>query len=153
MNEVAGKVADWLKENDDHDPIVLAELKRRVAKVAAAGDTITYGDLAKGVEVQVDGDVMPLVDDVSKFTRNEIAHVGDLLCRISAESYVEAGLMASVVVVGRGGEVPGKGFFAWAKSMGAIRGMDEETKASFCFTQRQAARRFFSHPDRPWLDS
>ncbi len=153
MNEVASRVTEWLKGNEGHDPIVLAEFKRRIATAAAQGETLTYARLADGVEIQVDGNVRPLVSDVLDWTRGERAYVGDLLCRISADSYVEAGLMASVVVVGAGGKVPSKGFFTWAKSMGAIRGMDEETKSAFCFTQRQAARRFFSHPDRPWLDS
>src|SRR2546421_384136 len=87
---------------------VYEELKR----VAKAGATTTYGDIA------------PLVglDMGNPAHRNEIARV---LGEISTFEYRAGRPLLSVVVIQRDKNIPGQGFFKLARQLGAYSGSDD----------------------------
>jgi hypothetical protein len=81
-------------------------------RVAKAGGTIYYSDLCKQVGLPLDGD-------------HDARVAAGYLYEISKYEVEHGNPMLSVVVINKKEEMPGKGFFELARSLGRYSGADD----------------------------
>ena len=115
---------NWSYSPDD--PSALAQLKRRIARRARLGRTLTYSELADGVEFDLPGLAdRPHRIDVHNWSQLDRAIVGDFLGYISMESYQLGRFLASALVVGKDDHVPGAGFYGLLNDLDMIASKDD----------------------------
>jgi hypothetical protein len=104
-------------------PEARAEFVRRIRERARRGATISYPELVDGVEIQlpnVHGGA-PFYLGNPEWTDLDRAILGELLGYISMESYREAGIIASSVVVSSTTREPSEGFRVMMRQLGKLR--------------------------------
>lgn len=145
MDSVARNFQDRNWTYADDDPEALEEIRRRVQETARSGKETSYSKVASGVEFDhphINGG-SPYQMDVNNLSQNDIRILSDYLGRISADSYLKAGFMASAVVVRKDTGRPGPGFFRLARDVGLLSGETEETEETFWREQVRKARRHY----------
>ena len=146
MDAIAEKmrVIEW--SYGDKDPAALAILKERIAEAGRNLKLITYGDLVRGVEFHLSnirsGETYQIrVYDWSGLDR---AIIGDFLGRVSTDSYLEAGFMASALVVNKDECKPSRHFFDWMHSLDVLPNLNENTVLAFWADQVNKAHKWYS---------
>lgn len=102
---------------------MIAGLEARLAALAAAGQTITYGALARELHVPGPGSIARLTGAI------ELLMAEDAAAGQPFRAAVCAGRLA--------GDMPGRGFFALAERLGRFDGRDA---SGFVAAERRALR-------------
>lgn len=114
----------------DYDPAGCAELERRLAATARERGLITYSDLVRGITFNFPNvRDSPLQLGVPDWTELHRTILGDLLGRISCNTYEKGEFLISSVAVRRGTSEPGEGFLELARELGLFTGTG--TSAAF----------------------
>src|SRR4051812_38288463 len=96
----------------DKDANVLAELEQRITQAGRNGRSITYSDLARGIDKHpphMAGKAHRIC--VDEWTSFDSRMIGGLLGYISARSYCAKGFMASTLLVCKTEAIPSSSFF------------------------------------------
>jgi hypothetical protein len=112
---------------------------------------ITYSDLVRGVTFRlptVNGGV-PFQIDVSDWSDLNRAILGDFLGAISAETYVEAGFLATALVVNKQEFMPRDQFFKWMNQLGALPDRKQDTVLAFWADQVNKAHNWYARRSPP----
>ena len=108
------------------DPSALAQLERRIERSGKRGKTLTYSELADGVEFDLPGfSNRPYHIDIHNWTELDRKLIGDFLGYISMRSYQRSGVFASALVVNKDDHLPGPGFYGLLADLGVISSKDD----------------------------
>lgn len=147
MDPIAHKLNDIEWEYADKDMTALAELRQRVQETGRTFRLISYTDLVKGVDFHY-----PNISDGNAYRINiydwsglDRRIVGDCLGYISKESYLEAGFMASALVIARLESKPSDIFFEWMKNLGVLPNVREDTVLAFWSEQVKKAHHWYKY--------
>src|SRR5262245_4012616 len=101
-------------------PEALAELGRRVAMVGKRRELVHYSKLVNGLELQMDnvGDGAPFEMGVPEWSDLDRKILGDLLGRLSLDTYQRGKFLASALVTAKGTQEPGEGFWSFVDELG-----------------------------------
>jgi hypothetical protein len=108
----------------DGDARANREIERRIAQRAVKRRTIPYSELVDGVTFRlpnVAGGSPFQLGELGEWTGLDSAILGSVLGRISADSYVRAGFLASAVAVSKSTDEPSEGFKALVREAGLLR--------------------------------
>lgn len=146
MDEFAQEMTALNWRYGDKDPEALAILEGRIAEAGRKLSLITYSDLVKGVEFHLpnvrDGEAYYIsIHDWSGLDR---AILGDFLGYISTRSYLEAGFMASALVVNKAEYKPSEQFFEWLERLGVLPDTNEDTVLAFWADQVNKAHKWYT---------
>jgi hypothetical protein len=128
------------------DPAAQAELTRRIAREGKRLGMITYSDLARGVVFHVP-DVnggRPYEINVQEWTGFDRVFIGDFLGAISSASYIEAGFLATALVVNKAEFKPSNHFFEWMVGLGVLRPNDEDALLTFWIEHVNRAHNWYA---------
>jgi hypothetical protein len=131
------------------DPVARAELTRRIRQTGAKQKLIVYSDLVRGVAFHVPNikHAATYLIDTSEWEGLDRALLGSFLGQISAESYMQAGFLASALVVNKSGFRPSDQFFEWMEELGVLPNLTEDTVLAFWADQVNKAHNWYSkHP-------
>lgn len=131
----------------EQDPAAIAELTRRIAETGRRFSLISYSDLVRGIEFQFPtiGAGSPYRIDTYDWSGLDRRIVGDCLGYISMKSYLEAGFMASALVVARLESKPSDIFFEWMESLGVLPDLSERTVLAFWTQQVKKAHQWYKY--------
>lgn len=122
---------EWEYAHKDH--AALSELRDRIRETGRKYSLISYGDLVDGIDFHYPeiNDGMPHRISISEWAGINRRIVLDCLGYISMESYMQAGVMASALVV-QGNEPKPSGIFVeWMTRLGILPDQRERTILSF----------------------
>jgi hypothetical protein len=128
------------------DPAAKTELARRIADAGRKLQLITYSDLVRGITFRlptVNGGV-PFQIDVSDWSDLDRAILGDFLGAISTETYLQAGFLATALVVNKQEFMPSDQFFKWMNQLGALPNRKQDTVLAFWADQVNKAHNWYS---------
>ena len=127
----------WRYAFGDEDAFL--DIRARIERAGSRQSLITYSDLVAGVEFRLPQVTeQPLVIDVHAWRDIDRIVVGEILGRISMESYRSHGFMASALAVGQDG-LPSLHFFKWMRKIGALRDRSEDAELTFWSEQVRLA--------------
>ena len=132
------------------DPVALAELTRRIREAGAKQKLIVYSDLARGVAFHVPNikHGATYLIDTSEWQGLDRALIGSFLGQVSAESYMQAGFLASALVVNKSGFRPSDHFFEWMEELGVLPDLTDDSVLAFWADQSNKAHNWYSkHPN------
>ena len=131
----------------ENDPASLSILRDRITEVGRNFGLISYSDLVKGVQFS-----FPNINDGKPFqiyshdwSGLDRRIIGDLLGYLSMESYLDAGFMASALVIGREQSKPSYSFFEWMKELNVLPDTSEETILVFWAEQVKKAHQWYKY--------
>lgn len=105
----------------EHDERALKELQQRIDEAGRRRSLVTYSDLARDVEFDLDNvKKSPFHIDVADWGDFDRMVIGDFLGYISMLSYEARGFFASALVVGKMDGTPGWGFYNLLKDLDII---------------------------------
>jgi len=109
----------------DNDPRAKGLLTDRILETACRQKLITYSDLVSGVTFHLRNvnDGRPF--EITEWTDLHRAIIGDFLGCISADSYANAGIFLSAVVVTKDDGTPGFGFTNFMRDLGVLSGRSQ----------------------------
>lgn len=125
MDDVKRRLASYQWPYADSDSRAKGLLTDRILEAARRQKLITYSDLVSGVtfEMRNVNDGRPFA--ITEWTDLHRAIIGDFLGRISADSYVNAGIFLSAVVVTKDDGTPGFGFANFMRELGILSGRSQ----------------------------
>lgn len=134
----------------DGDVDANREIARRIAATARRRDTIPYGELVKGVTFRLAnvarGQPFQL-GELGEWTDLDRAILGNVLGRISVDSFLRGGFLASAVAVSKTTREPSEGFKALAQEAGLLRTTKGDAFVLFWTEQLNMAYDWYaSHP-------
>jgi len=136
----------------DGDNAARLEIERRLAVRARAADLIVYSELVSGVIFQlpnVNGG-KPFQLGVPEWTDLHRNIIGNYLGRISCDSWLRAGFLASAVAVSSQTREPGEGFRALVRELGLLPTGKDSEHLPFWIDQLNKAYAWYSaHPEYP----
>jgi len=137
----------------DGDSAANNEIERRIAARALQRRTIPYSELVTGVTFRlpnVAGGSPLRLGEMGDWTDLDRAVLGSVLGRISADSYLRAGFLASAVAVSKSTEEPSEGFKALVREAGLLRSTRGDAFVLFWSDQLTKAYDWYSsHPPEP----
>jgi hypothetical protein len=112
MADVSDRIHTMTWPYADRDPVARQEIERRLVAAARRRELITYTDLVRDVTLHLANvaDGRPMQLGVPDWTDLHSAILRDFLNRISCDSYLRAGILASAVAVRKLTGEPGDGF-------------------------------------------
>ncbi len=130
-------------------PGAMAELGRRIAAVGKRQALVHYSKLVSGLELQfpnIDGGTpfelgMPEWGDLH---RNIL---GDLLGRVSLDSYQRGQFLASALVTAKGTQEPGEGFWNFVEELGLLASTSPNKRLMFWSDQVRLAHEWYARND------
>lgn len=146
MDETSKRMAQVQWTWAGKDPVALAELEARIAKVGRNRGVITYSDLARDVIFH-----LPNVRNGEAFSINiynwsgfERHLIGEFLGYISMQSYNRHKFMASALVVGTSECEPSFHFYDWMRKLGVLPDTEDATTLAFWGEQLRAAHGYYT---------
>lgn len=130
----------------DGDAAANRAIEKRIAERARRGRTITYSELADGVTFRlpnVHGGAPFQLGALGEWTELDRAVLGSVLGRISADSYVRAGILASAVAVSKATQEPSEGFKTLVRDAGLVRTTKGDDFVLFWSAEFQKAAEWF----------
>jgi hypothetical protein len=131
-------------------PGAVEELGRRIAAVGKRRDLVHYSKLVSGLELRmesVDGGA-PFELGVPEWSDLHRNILGDLLGRISLESYQRGKFLASALVTARGTQEPGEGFWNFVEELGLLASTSPNRRLMFWSEQVRLAHEWYAA--NPW---
>lgn len=147
MDDVARQLREIEWDYATTDVTALGELRNRVEDTGRRFQLISYTDLVKGVDFHypsINGGA-PYRINIRDWSGLDRRIVGDCLGRISMESYLEAGFMASALVIARLESKPSDIFFEWMKRLGVLPDTREDTVLAFWADQVKRAHHWYKY--------
>jgi hypothetical protein len=150
MGDIERKLRAIQWQYAELDPDAIAELTQRIRDTGKKFGLISYTDLVKGVDFHYpninSGEAYRInIYDWSGLDRRII---GDCLGFISKESYIEAGFLASALVVARLESKPSDIFFEWMHSLDVLPNLKEDTILAFWSEQVKKAHHWYKYGKR-----
>lgn len=137
--------SDW--EYAPRDPEALCILRDRIVETGKKFRLISYSDLVIGVNFHYenirDGEAYSI--NTYDWTGLDRRIIGDCLGYISMESYRQAGLMASALVIGRVESKPSDNFFEWMEYLEVLPDTEEGTVLKFWSDQVRYAHHWYRY--------
>lgn len=137
----------------DGDAKANQEIERRIAHRAAKRLTIRYSELVDGITFRlpnVAGGSPFRLGELGDWTDLDRAILGSVLGRISADSYLRAGFLASAVAVSKSTDEPSEGFKALVREAGLLRNTKGDAFMLFWSDQLNKAYDWYgAHPPEP----
>ena len=112
MSGIADRIRAMKWPYAEADPVAREEIERRLAATARRRGLITYTDLMRGLTLRLPnvGQGQPLQLGVPEWSDLHSAILRDFLNRVSCDSYLRGGILASAVAVRKLTGEPGDGF-------------------------------------------
>jgi hypothetical protein len=108
----------------DKDPAAMAEIKARIEKYIRGTRTVSYSNLVYKVVFNLPSfnQGKPYIIDVNKWNQAASTLIGEFLCYISMESFINHGYLSSTLVVSNELKLrrPSKGFFELSRELGLL---------------------------------
>jgi uncharacterized protein (DUF433 family) len=122
----------------------------RIGKKAREGQglTIPYSDLVDGVKFQLESMNLGRPFEIRDWTSQDRQIVGEFLGFISRDTFRRGRFFASALVVHKSGDGwPAPAFFEWARRIGMISDLGDDSKMRFWVEQLKRAHAWYStHP-------
>ena len=148
MDQIANKMSSLEWTYGDKDPEALSLLEESIAESGRKLGLITYSELVRGLDFHLPsirkGEAYRI--QTYDWTGLDRAIVGDFLGYISSRSYLNAGFMASALVVAGGGEKayePSPHFFEWMERLGVLPNLHRDTVLAFWADQVHRAHNWY----------
>jgi len=127
-------------------PEALAELGRRIAEVGKRRALVHYSKLVTGLEVRLagDGDGAPFELGVPEWSDQDRKILGDLLGRLSLDTYQRGQFLASALVTAKGTQEPGEGFWAFVDELGLFNSTSPTRRLMFWTEQVRLAHDWYA---------
>lgn len=127
-------------------PSAVVEMGNRIAAVGKRSALVHYSKLVSGLELRMDnidgGTPFELgVPEWSDLHRNIL---GDLLGRISLESYQRGKFLASALVTAKGTQEPGEGFWNFVEELGLLTSTSPNRRLMFWSEQVRLAHEWYA---------
>jgi hypothetical protein len=147
MDEIGHKLSAIQWEYADKDLSAIAILQGRIKEIGRKTALISYSDLVISVDFHYPNINNGNAYRISTYdwTGLDRKIIGDCLGYISKESYLEAGFMASALVIARWESKPSDIFFEWMKSLGVLPNINEDTVLSFWSQQVKKAHQWYRY--------
>lgn len=142
------KAINW--EYGDKNSEVIEELENRIAETGRKFGLISYSDLVNGVDFSYPNinDGNPFRISIYEWSGLDRRIIGDCLGYISMRSYIEAGFMASALVVARTESKPSDIFFEWMESLSVIPDLSEYSVLSFWSDQVKKGHHWYKYGEK-----
>jgi hypothetical protein len=127
-------------------PQAVTELGRRIAEVGKRRDLVNYSRLVSGLELRMatvsDGAPFELgVPEWSDLDRNIL---GDILGRLSLDSYQRGKFLASALVTSKGTQEPSEGFWIFVDELGIFTSTSPTRRLMFWTEQVRLAHDWYA---------
>ena len=111
----------------------IARISERIARTARRGSTISYSEVVKGIELRLPNVERghPFELGVPEWRDLDRAILGEILGKISLDTYAKHGFLASAVVTSKSSGEPSEGFWLLVEELGLFRGRDETARVLF----------------------
>jgi hypothetical protein len=131
------------------DPAAYAEISSRVARVGKRRELINYSRLTSGLELRIEsvGGSVPFELGVPDWTDLDRSILGDLLGRLSLESYQRGAFLASALVTSKGTQEPGEGFWNFVAELGVLSSTSPTRRLLFWSDQVRIAHDWYAAND------
>ena len=128
------------------NPEALAELGRRIAEVGKKRDLIHYSKLVNGLELRLPtaGNGAPFELGVPEWSDQDRKILGDLLGRLSIETYQRGKFLASALVTAKGTQEPGEGFWTFVTELGLFTSTSPTRRLMFWSEQVRIAHDWYA---------
>jgi hypothetical protein len=127
-------------------PEALAEVGRRIADVGKRRALVHYSKLVNGLELKMasDGDSAPFELGVPEWSDQDRKILGDLLGRLSLDTYQRGKFLASALVTAKGTSEPGEGFWAFVDELGLFNSTSATRRLMFWTEQVRIAHDWYA---------
>jgi hypothetical protein len=132
----------------DQDLAAIQTLTERIRLTGRKFGLISYTDLVDGVEFRyssINNGAPHHINVWGEWTGLDRRIIGDCLGYISKSSYLEAGFMASALVIARQESKPSDIFFEWMKDLGVLANLREDTVLAFWSDQVKRAHHWYRY--------
>jgi hypothetical protein len=128
------------------DPGALVEIGQRVSRVGKRRELIHYSKLTSGLELRMAhvGGGVPFELGVPEWSDQDRSILGDLLGRLSLESYQRGAFLASALVTSKGTQEPGEGFWNFVSELGAFTSNSPTRRLMFWTEQVRLAHDWYA---------
>ena len=150
MKELEQKFRDMEWEYADKNSSVISMLEERIADTGKKFGLISYSDLVNGVDFAYPNinDGKPFRISIYDWSGLDRRIIGDCLGYISMRSYIEAGFMASALVVARTESKPSDIFFDWMAHLEVIPDVSEYSVLAFWSDQVKKGHSWYKYGKR-----
>jgi hypothetical protein len=127
-------------------PEALAELGRRIAAVGKRRELVHYSKLVSGLELRMDSvsGGAPFELGVPEWSDEDRKILGDLLGRLSLDTYQRGKFLASALVTAKGTQEPGEGFWAFVDELGLFNSTSATRRLMFWTEQVRLAHEWYT---------
>jgi hypothetical protein len=127
-------------------PEALAELGRRIAEVGKKRELVHYSKLVNGLELRManvnHGEPFEL--GVPEWSEEDRKILGDLLGRLSLDTYQRGKFLASALVTAKGTQEPGEGFWNFVDELGLFTSTSPTRRLMFWSEQVRLAHDWYA---------
>ena len=130
-------------------PEGLAKLGRRVADVGKRRTLVHYSKLVSGLELRMAdvSDGAPFELGVPEWSDQDRKILGDLLGRLSLDTYRRGKFLASALVTAKGTQEPGEGFWTFVTDLGLFTSASPTRRLTFWSEQVRLAHEWYAAND------
>ena len=127
-------------------PEALAELGRRIAAVGKRRELVHYSKLVNGLELRMAnvGGGTPFELGVPDWSDEDRKILGDLLGRLSLDTYQRGKFLASALVTAKGTQEPGEGFWSFVDELGLFTSTSPTRRLMFWTEQVRVAHDWYA---------
>jgi len=127
-------------------PEAIVELGRRIAEVGKRRDLVHYSKLVHGLELRMAnvGGGVPFELGVPEWSDQDRKILGDLLGRLSIETYRRGKFLASALVTAKGTQEPGEGFWNFVGELGLFTSTSPTRRLLFWTEQVRIAHDWYA---------
>jgi hypothetical protein len=128
------------------NPAAVVEIGQRVARVGKRRELIHYSKLTSGLELRMAdiGGGVPFELGVPEWSDLDRNILGDLLGRLSLDSYRRGNFLASALVTSKGTQEPGEGFWNFAAELGVFTSTSPTRRLMFWSDQVRVAHDWYA---------
>jgi len=130
-------------------PEAVAEMGRRIAMVGKRHALVHYSKLVSNLELRmanIDGGT-PFELGVPEWSDQHRNILGDLLGRVSLDSYQRGQFLASALVTAKGTQEPGEGFWNFVEELGLLASTSPNKRLMFWSDQVRLAHEWYGSND------
>lgn len=124
-------------------PEAATEMGRRIAAVGKRRALVHYSKLVNGLELRI-GDGAPFELGVPEWSDHDRNILGDLLGRLSLDSYRRGQFLASALVTAKGTQEPGEGFWNFVDELGLFTSTSPTRRLVFWTEQVRLAHEWYA---------
>lgn len=148
MDSIAAALQAVQWQYADQDLRAIDVLTGRIRETGRKFGLISYTDLVDGIEFHyrnINNGAPHQISVWGEWTGLDRRIIGDCLGFISRNSYLEAGFMASALVIARQESKPSDIFFEWMRDLGVLPNLREDTVLAFWSEQVKRAHHWYRY--------